>query len=115
MRKDLTFPGSDGDFHYLDWGGSGPLAHIAHANGLCAGVYTPLAERLRPYLRVIGMDDRGHGKTTALADPRELENWGIFAADLERFFEYLDEAVVAIGHSLGAVVSLLVAIKTPDL
>ena len=46
-RTDYTFHGPDGEFHYIDWGGSGPMAHFAHATGLCAGVYTPLANRLR--------------------------------------------------------------------
>lgn len=115
MRKDYTFNGPDGDFHYIDWGGSGPLAHIAHGTGLCAGVYTPLVERLRQHVRVLGMDDRGHGKTRAQADPRKLKNWDIFAEDLEHFFEHLGEPLIAMGHSRGAVSSLLVAIKRPDL
>ena len=31
----------DGRIHYLDWGGSGPQAHLLHANGFCAGTYSP--------------------------------------------------------------------------
>ena len=115
MRQDYTFSGPDGNFHYIDWGGSGPLAHLSHATGFCAGVYTPLAEKLSLHLRVLGMDDRGHGKTTAPADPRRLKDWNIFAEDLARFFEHLREPVIAIGHSRGAVASLLVAIRRPEL
>lgn len=115
MRRDHTFNVPAGEFHYIDWGGSGPLAHMSHGTGLCAGVYTPLAERLRPHVRVLGMDDRGHGKTRAPADPRKLENWDIFAEDLERFFEHLGEPLIVMGHSRGAVASLLVAVKRPDL
>ena len=33
VRKDCTFQGSDGEFHYIDWGGAGPIAHFAHATG----------------------------------------------------------------------------------
>jgi hypothetical protein len=40
-RKDCTFQGKDGPFHYIDWGGSGLVAHFSHATGLCAGTYTP--------------------------------------------------------------------------
>jgi hypothetical protein len=47
-RQDHTFQGTDGKFHFADWGGKGPLAHFSHASGLCAGTYTPLAERLTP-------------------------------------------------------------------
>ncbi len=115
MRPDHTFKSPDGEFHYIDWGGSGPLAHFAHATGFCAGAYTPMAERLRPHLRILGMDDRGHGKTKAPSDPWELKNWDIFAEDLERFFDHLNEPVIAMGHSRGAVASLLVAIRRPEL
>ena len=114
-RTDYTFQGSDGEFHYIDWGGGGPIAHFAHATGLCAGVYTPLAERLRSHLKVYGLDDRGHGKTKAPANPRSLKNWNVFVSDLEHFFESFNRPVIAMGHSRGATVSLLLAVKRPDL
>lgn len=110
-----TFKRTDGNFHFIDWGGSGPLSHFSHATGLCAGVYTPLAERLRSHLKIIGMDDRGHGKTTVPANPANLKGWGVFVDDLASFFEHLTEPVIAIGHSRGATVSLLLAIKRPEL
>ena len=105
----------DGVFHYLDWGGHGPLAHFSHATGLCAGVYTPLARLLTDRLRFIGMDDRGHGRTRATADPEILRSWHTFASDLEFFFEQFGESVIAMGHSRGAVASLLLAVRRPDL
>jgi pimeloyl-ACP methyl ester carboxylesterase len=61
------------------------------------------------------MDDRGHGKTEAEADPRKLRNWDPFVEDLESFFEYLGEPVIAMGHSRGAVASLMLAVRRPDL
>lgn len=109
------FNGRDGDFHCINWGESGPLAHISHATGFCAGVYAPLAERLERHLRVVAMDDRGHGKTRAPAEPRKLKDWHIFEADLEHFFEQLREPVIAVGHSRGGVTSLVVAAKRPEL
>lgn len=109
------FEGADGRFHYIDWGGRGPLAHFSHATGLCAATYAPLARRLSPRLRVVGMDDRGHGLTRAPADPRRLRDWGVFVTDLERFVERRGEPVVAMGHSRGATVSMLLAVKRPDL
>ena len=114
-RADHTLEGKDGSFHYIDWGGSGPVAHFAHATGLCAGTYTPLAERLSAHMNVLGMDDRGHGGTRALADPEKLTNWDIFVDDLERFVDNLAKPVIAMGHSRGATVSLLLAVKRPDL
>jgi pimeloyl-ACP methyl ester carboxylesterase len=115
IERYRTFKGPDGKFSFIDWGGSGPTAHFSHATGLCAGVYTPLAQKLRPHLKMIGMDDRGHGKTSAPADPKKLRSWNIFADDLENFCDHLNEPVIAIGHSRGATASLLLAIKRPEL
>jgi pimeloyl-ACP methyl ester carboxylesterase len=72
-------------------------------------------EKLTDGLRIRAMDDRGHGRTIARADPGELKDWDIFARDLERFFEYLGEPVIAMGHSRGGVVSLITAVNRPDL
>jgi pimeloyl-ACP methyl ester carboxylesterase len=111
MPKDHFF----GEFHYLDWGGSGPLACLAHATGYCAGLYSPLAERLLSHLRVVGMDDRGHGATRAPSDLRTLIDWNIFVEDLERFLDHLHQPAIAIGHSRGAVVASFLAVRRPDL
>jgi pimeloyl-ACP methyl ester carboxylesterase len=114
-RTDYTHQEADGEFHYIDWGGSGPIAHFAHATGLCAGVYTPLADKLKSRIKIYGMDDRGHGRTTATANPKSLQNWDVFVSDLENFFETLNGPVIAMGHSHGATASLLLAAKRPDL
>jgi pimeloyl-ACP methyl ester carboxylesterase len=120
-RNDLLIPvsrsfdASDGTFHYLDWGGKGPPAHFSHATGLCAGAYTPLIGELDGRLHFLGMDDRGHGRTRAAADPKKLKSWNTFASDLAFFFEQFDKPVIAMGHSRGAVASLLLAVRRPDL
>jgi len=115
QRQDGTFLRPEGQFHYIDWGGTGPLAHFAHATGLCAGVYSPLANILRSQLNILGMDDRGHGQTSMPASPDRLTSWDIFADDLELFFDHLAKPVIAMGHSRGAVASLMLALKRPDL
>ena len=115
MKKDCVFPGRGGDFHYIDWGGRGHLAHFSHATGLCAAVYSPLARYLTGEMHVLGMDDRGHGKTAAAADPSRLDGWGVFARDMERFFDCFDTPLIAMGHSRGAVSSLRLAYIRPEL
>lgn len=114
MDEDRWFSGPDGQFHYLDWGGEGPLLHIAHATGYCAGVYAPLARRLTPALRVIGLDDRGHGRTTAPAEPARLADWNIFRDDLAAFLRTQPGPVIALGHSRGGTASLLLAVNHPE-
>lgn len=115
MIKDCLFQGHGGAFHYIDWGGRGNIAHFSHATGLCAAVYAPLVQHLTGDLHVLGMDDRGHGQTTAAADTARLKGWNIFARDMERFFDSFNTPFVAMGHSRGAVSSLRLAYNRPDL
>ena len=49
----------------LDWGGDGPPLLLLHPNGFCAGVFDPIAQRLRGEYRPIGVDVRGHGTSDA--------------------------------------------------
>ena len=115
VKKECLVTGRGGNFHYIDWGGHQPLAHFSHATGLCAAVYTPLVRHLTDDLHVLGMDDRGHGQTTAAADPARLKGWTIFARDMERFLDSWNAPFVLMGHSRGAVSSMLLAHKRPDL
>ena len=115
MPNDRFVNRKEGDFHVIDWGGNGPLAHLSHATGFCAGLYTPFVQRLTGRLSVIGMDDRGHGRTRAVTNPNRLTNWQIFADDLGALFERMDEPVVAMGHSRGGVASLILAVNRPEL
>lgn len=115
MAEDCFVKIGSGSFHYLDWGGKGPLTHMAHATGFCARIYTPLMERLTDRLHILGMDDRGHGRTQAPAVPEKMKNWNIFSEDMERFIEMQKQPVIAIGHSKGAVASLMLAARRPDM
>jgi len=115
VKKDCQFQGRGGAFHYIDWGGRRHLAHFSHATGLCAAVYSPLVQHLTGDLHVLGMDDRGHGQTTAAAETDHLKGWGIFTRDMERFFSSFGTPFVAMGRSRGAVSSLRLAYTRPDL
>ncbi len=103
------------DFKYIKWSDNGPLLHIAHATGLCSNVYTEFAKILAEKFKVIGMDFRGHGKTSACANSKNLHSWEIFYKDLEEFFRHLNEPVVALGHSMGGTVSAVLASRYPEL
>jgi pimeloyl-ACP methyl ester carboxylesterase len=52
-----------------DWGGDGPLALLHHANGMCAATWTLVAELLANEYRVIAIDARGHGDSSAPTAP----------------------------------------------
>lgn len=88
---------------------SKPILHIAHANGFPGGSYATLAAMLGDSFEVHAFDRVGHG------DFPVRDNWAELTAELIAYFETFDEPVIAVGHSLGGVLSLKVAIERPDL
>jgi pimeloyl-ACP methyl ester carboxylesterase len=106
---------NDGVFNSMNWGGSGAVALICHSIGFCAGVYTPLATLMTDHFQVQGFDSRGHGRTKAPADPENLKNWNIFYDDMEGFCQHIGRPVIAIGHSMGGTVSMVAAVRRPEL
>ena len=91
------------------------MTHIAPATGLCAGAYDKVATGLLPHFHIVGLDLRGHGRTGITANPKHLNNWDVFYRDLEHFFNYLEQPIIAIGHSMGGTVSLRLAVQRPEM
>lgn len=104
-----------GKLHYLDWGGGGGPAHLLHANGFCAGTYSPFIRYLRDDLNVVASDIRGHGGSDAPPVDR-IRHWKIFAKDLKVLItRTMTPPVLGIGHSLGAVTTYIAAARYPGL
>nr|MBC7244371.1 alpha/beta hydrolase [Chloroflexota bacterium] len=98
---------------YVDWGGQGPLVHFAHANGFPPGTYSAFVKLLIPQFHVLGMECRA---LWGNQDPAQFRHWRELGDDLARFLlEMQWHGVVAIGHSLGAVTSLLCAVAHAEL
>ncbi|MBI5082563.1 MAG: alpha/beta hydrolase [Chloroflexi bacterium] len=98
---------------FVDFGGSGSLLHFAHANGFPPNAYRPLIETLTPHHRVFSMLFRPlwreHGARPFIS------HWGEFADDLTEFLEARgDQNLIGVGHSLGAVTTLAVALCRPE-
>ena len=93
-RRRLALPDRGVEIALLDWGGSGPLALLHHANGFCAATWALLAERLRPHYRVVALDARGHGDSTCPA-PGPAYRWTEFMHDFVAVAEHLSEAHAA--------------------
>ncbi len=113
------FKTGQGAISYLIWDRAGPAApwvHFAHANGFNAQTYVRLLEPLSDRLNLVAWDARGHGQTTLLANPEQMMElgWGLYEQDLRGFLAYLNRPILLAGHSLGSVVSLLVASKSPE-
>ena len=113
IENDLDTP--DGKIHYLDWGGSGPEVHLLHANGFCAGTYSPFVKHLIDDLHIVASDLRGHGDSDQLYLKR-IFDWHIFVDDLKILIEKtMSPPIIGVGHSLGAVTTYIAAAKYPQL
>ncbi len=97
----------------VDFGGSGPILHLAHANGFPPGTYRPLAEALAARYRVIALPARPLWPGSR---PTSARDWHVLAGDLVHGLDSLGlRGIVGVGHSLGGVATLLAAVRRPDL
>ena len=96
-----------------DWGGTGPVLHFAHANGFPPGTYRRLIGELTKRHHVVSMSARPLWPNSR---PLALRDWWVFAEDLRAEFNSRGlRGIVGVGHSLGAVTSLLAAASDPGL
>src|SRR5262245_27760029 len=113
VRKKMTL--ADGEVSYHEWEGDGPLLHFAHATGFNAEVYQSLLTPLQGGFHVTAADQRGHGFSTLPAAPGEQATWSNFAVDLQHILEKIDRGpAVLAGHSMGGLVSMMVAATHPE-
>jgi len=96
-----------------DWAGTGPMLHFAHGNGFPPGTYRKLIGELARSHHVVSMSAR---PLWAESRPRVLRDWSVFAEDLRAEIGRRGlRGIVGVGHSLGAVTSLLAAATDPGL
>lgn len=102
-------------FHGLvhDFGGNGPVIHLAHANGFPPGTYRPLVDTLIHNYRVISLPSR---PLWPGSQPVNVPDWHPLADDLIQGLESLGlHHIIGVGHSLGGVLTLWAAVSRPDL
>lgn len=88
---------------------------FVHANGFNAQTYRVLLSPLAAGLRILAIDQRGHGATTLPAEPGGRRSWRDLGEDLIGLLDALDgPPLVLAGHSMGGTVSLLAAAQRPD-
>lgn len=98
----------------LDWGGDGEPLLLLHPNGFCAGLFDPLARRLRDRYRPVGVDLRAHGGSDVPADPKRDYRFAAMAVDVLAVLDRLGiERFVALGESLGGGVAVLIDAARP--
>lgn len=105
----MTFPD---ELPYEDYGGEGPVAHFAHANGYPPGAYRALLQELAANHHVMAMRMR---PLWPGARPEEISDWRPLADDLRRFLDQQRlTKVVGWGHSMGATTTLRLALRQPE-
>lgn len=96
-----------------DFGGSGLLLHLAHANGFPPGAYRLLAEALAEWSHVVALPARPLWPGSR---PESAPTWHSLADDLIQAFDRLGwRGVIGVGHSMGGVVTLWAAVRRPEL
>ena len=102
-----------GPVHVTDFGGPAGAATVVCVHGLGSSStgWTAFAAALIPSYRVLAVDLPGHGRTPATGRSLSVLD---AAAVLEAVLDQLGVGpVVLVGHSMGAVVSVLAAVSAP--
>ena len=89
-----------------DYGGDGPDVLCLHGAGFNAVAWDPLARELRGDVRMVAMDERGHGRSSSTPD------WSLRArvADIDCVIREVGlRHPLIVGHSMGANLAVLYA------
>lgn len=87
------------------------VIHFAHGNGFPALCYKQMLDHLTTRFDCCYVDRLGHNPDYPVAD-----NWHHLVTEvLESIKKQANQPVIALGHSLGGVLSVLAAIEEPDL
>ena len=100
-------------FDVVEFGGSGPGILLLHGLMGRATTWWPVAQWLRRYGRVVGVDARGHGRSTHRGGDWRTEDFAADAADVIQRLEL--GPAVAIGHSMGGLHALVLAAEHSEL
>ena len=105
---------NDFRLHYLEWGSiAAPAMVLLHGIGDNAHIWEDLAASLQNRLRIIALDQRGHGQSDwAVPTAYRCED---YVGDLAALMEILTlEQTVVGGHSMGALHATCYAAMKPE-
>lgn len=94
-----------------------PILHFMHGNGFCGAVYETFLRRFSSDYALFLCDAQGHGDSEAGLD---FPGWNVMASQCasvarSRFKDRGSRPLIGVGHSLGGVLSLLIAAQEPPL
>jgi pimeloyl-ACP methyl ester carboxylesterase len=101
VEPDWSIASADGNtIAVYEFGGSGEPLLLVHATGFCAPMYRAFARELTETFRVVALDVRGHGNSSAQPDI-DLD-WDRLAEDVIAVANRItDGPMHAFGHSMG--------------
>lgn len=103
----------ESEIPFEDFGGNGPRIHFAHANGFPPKTYKQLIADLTQNHHVVAMNARPLWPNS---DYHKFASWETAADDLIRFLDNQGfKNIIGMGHSFGAICTLIAAQKRPDL
>jgi pimeloyl-ACP methyl ester carboxylesterase len=113
VEPDWTVASADGgSIAVYEFGGYGEPLLIMHATGFCAPMYRALARELNDTFRVVALDVRGHGNSSAHAHI-DL-HWDRIADDVVKVATRVSDGPLhAFGHSMGGGVLMLAEHQRP--
>ncbi len=98
---------------FEDFGGSGQLLHFAHANAYPPGAYRAFLAFLANASRVLAIK---HRPLWSNESPTDFSKWKQIAQDIITFCDQNElHRLIGVGHSLGAVTTMMAALERPDL
>jgi pimeloyl-ACP methyl ester carboxylesterase len=99
--------------HNFGGNSNGRLLHFAHPNAYTPACFQQLINPLLPYYHVRSVIHRPLWPGAKLAD---VSSWEMMADDMIQFFDEQGMAnMIGVGHSMGAVMTMLAAVKRPSL
>ena len=110
------FVGSNPRLHFLEWNPDGARSLILlHGNSANAWWWQWVAAELPKDLRLLALDQRGHGDSEWVKPPAYQPR--DYAEDVARLIREIvrDQKPIVVGHSMGGVVTLAFASRYPEL
>ena len=93
--------------------GKGPLMVLIHGVGLRSDAWGGLLPMLEGHFRCVAVDMPGHGQSRpASSDASDLAT---YTARIAAFLEPFGRPAAVVGHSMGAMIALDLAIRRPEL
>jgi pimeloyl-ACP methyl ester carboxylesterase len=111
MLDEKTFDTGELILNYGEAGGSGSPLVLLHGLTANKNGYAPLISGLASNWHIYAPDFRGHGKSGRAPD-NHYRN-ADYARDIIAFLKQIGEPVLLMGHSLGAMVSIVTAAQYP--